>query len=306
MTADRRWKMRTMRVAIVDVGSNTVRLLVADRTRSGIEPVLQERDFLGLGEEIEATGRLGKPALKRAAERARYQARMAREFDCDAIEVVVTAPGRQAENGAELVAILSAATGAPVRVLAPDEEGRLAFEGAVARLDDAPGPVAVCDVGGGSTEIGVGTPDGGVAWMRSFDLGSVRLTRRFVSGDPCGHKAVEKIRAEVVAALDSAVPPLPRTALATGGTARAIGKAVGPALGPVELEAVVHDLIEMPTRVYAKRHRLDPARVLSLAAGAVLLAEVQALLETPLIVARGGLREGAVLDLLDRVEAAAA
>ncbi len=298
--------MRAMRVAIVDVGSNTVRLLVADRTRSGLEPILQERDFLGLGEEVEATGRLGEPALRRTAERARAQARVARELDCDAIEVVVTAPGRQAANGAELVAALSSATGAPVRVLSPDEEGRLAFEGAIARLEETPGTIAVCDVGGGSTEIGVGTHDGGVAWMRSFDLGAVRLTRRFVTGDPCGRKAVEKIRAEIVEALDAAVPPLPRTALATGGTARAIGKAVGPVLGPAELRSVVDDLIETPTRVYAKRHRIDPARVLSLAAGAVLLAEVQALLETPLIVARGGLREGAVLELLDRVEAAAA
>ena len=298
--------MLAMRVGIIDVGSNTVRLLVADRSRSGVEPVLQERDFLGLGEEVEATGRLSNAALARTSERAHAQARLAREFDCDALEVVVTAPGRQAENGDELVAALSSATGAPVRVLAPDEEGRLAFEGAIARLVETQGTVAVCDVGGGSTEIGVGTISGGVAWMRSFDLGSVRLTRRFVTGDPCGHEAVEQIRAEIVAALDAAVPPLPQTALATGGTARAIGKAVGPALGPVELASVVEDLIETPTRDYAKRHRIDPARVLSLAAGAVLLAEVQALLEAPLVVARGGLREGAVLDLFDRVEAAAA
>ncbi len=295
-----------MRVGIIDVGSNTVRLLVADRSRSGHEPVLQEREFLGLGEEVEATGRLGKAALRRTAERAAAQARNARSLDCDAIEVVVTAPGRQAENGDELVSALKSATGAPVRVLSPDEEGRLAFEGAIARLEENPGTVAVCDVGGGSTEIGVGTPEGGVAWMRSFDLGAVRLTRRFVGDDPCGRRAVDKIRAEVSAALDSAVPPLPRISLATGGTARAIGKAVGPALGSAELASVVEDLIETPTRIYAKRHRIDPARVLSLAAGAVLLAEVQALLETPLIVARGGLREGAVLDLFDRVEAAAA
>jgi exopolyphosphatase / guanosine-5'-triphosphate,3'-diphosphate pyrophosphatase len=298
--------MRAMRVGIIDVGSNTVRLLVADRTRSGVEPVLQERDFLGLGEEVEATGRLSEAALRRTSDRAREQARIALELDCDSIEVIVTAPGRQAENGDELVAALASATGAPVRVLAPDEEGRLAFDGAISRLVETQGTVAVCDVGGGSTEVGVGTISGGVAWMRSFDLGSVRLTRRFVTDDPCGRKAVDRIRAEVVGALDAALPPLPQTALATGGTARAIGKAVGPALGPSELAAVVEDLIETPTRIYAKRHGIDPARVLSLAGGAVLLAEVQQLLETPLIVARGGLREGAVLDLFDRVEAAAA
>ncbi len=298
--------MGPMRVAIVDVGSNTVRLLVADRVQAGLEAVRQERCYLGLGEEVEANGRLSGPALKRAAGLARDQARIARELDSEAIEVVVTAPGRQAENGAELVEALGAATGVPIRVLSPDEEGQLAYEGAVERFDDLPGTIAVCDIGGGSTEIGVGTAEGGIAWMRSFDLGAVRLTRRFVTADPCGKKAVEKIRAEIAAELESATPPLPQTALATGGTARAIGKAAGPSLGAAELESVVRALIETPTRSFAKRHRIDPARVLSLAAGAVLLAEVQALLGTPLVVARGGLREGAALDLLARVELAAA
>ncbi len=165
----------------------------------------------------------------------------------------------------------------------------------------------MCDVGGGSTEIGVGTPEGGVAWMRSFDLGAVRLTRRFVDDDPCGRKAVEKIRAEVAAALDSAVPPLPRMSLATGGTARAIGKAVGPALGPAELDVGGRgsdrdaDARPTPSAIESIRRassRSPPAPCSS--------PRCSALLETPLIVARGGLREGAVLDLFDRVEAAAA
>jgi exopolyphosphatase/guanosine-5'-triphosphate,3'-diphosphate pyrophosphatase len=298
--------MSPMRIAIVDVGSNTIRLLVADRNQSGLEAIRQERSYLGLGEEVEANGRLGRPALERAADLAREQTRIARELDSQAIEVVVTAPGRQAENGAELVAVLAAATGAPIRVLSPDEEGRLAYVGAIARFGDLSGTIAVCDIGGGSTEIGVGTVEGGIAWMRSFDLGAVRLTRRFVTTDPCGKKALERIRAEVADELDSVTPPLPRTALATGGTARAIGKAAGLTLGPAELESVARALIATPTRTFAKRHRIDPARVLSLAAGAVLLAEVQALLETPFVVARGGLREGAALDLLDRVELAAA
>jgi exopolyphosphatase / guanosine-5'-triphosphate,3'-diphosphate pyrophosphatase len=297
--------MRLMRIAIIDVGSNTIRLLVADHAQAGLAPVRQERAYLGLGEEVEANGRLSEPALWRAAERAHEHASIARRLGAEAIEVIVTAPGRQADNGDELIAALAAATGAPVRVLTPDEEGSLAYDGAVLGCD-LPGTIAVCDVGGGSTEIGVGTAGSGVAWVRSFDLGAVRLTRRYVRTDPCRTEALDKIRAEVVAALDAATPPLPMTALATGGTARALGKAVGPLLGPAELDSVVEALVETPTARFAKRHRIDPARVLSLAAGAVLLAEVQALLETPLLVARGGLREGAALDLFGRVESAAA
>ena len=145
--------------------------------------------------------------------------------------------------------------------------------------------------------------------MRSFDLGSVRLTRRFVTGDPLrarGGRA--EIRAEIVEALDAA------DAAAAADGARDRGNRPGDRQGRrarrsarPSSHSVVEDLIETPTRGYAKRYRIDPARVRCRSpAGAVLLAEVQALLETPLVVARGGLREGAVLELLDRVEAAAA
>ena len=80
--------------------------------------------------------------------------------DCAAVEILVTSPGRQADNGAELLAALEHAGGVPVRLLSAEEEGRLAFDGAVAALDELPSTIAVCDVGGGSTQIVVGTREG--------------------------------------------------------------------------------------------------------------------------------------------------
>jgi exopolyphosphatase/guanosine-5'-triphosphate,3'-diphosphate pyrophosphatase len=295
-----------MRVAIIDVGSNTVRLLVADGTPEGLEAVRRERAYLGLGEEIELSGLLGPQALWRAAAASHEHARLARELDAHALEVVVTAPGRQSKNGDELVSVLAKATGAPVRLLSADEEGELAYRGAVSRHEDVPGPVAVCDLGGGSTEIAVGTPDGGLAWLRSFELGVGRLTRRHVDGRRPGRRELEAIHAEVTATLRAATPPLPKTALAAGGTARALGKIVGRRLGPTELAEAAIRLRELPGDDLAKRYAIDPARVRTLPAGTIVLSAVQALLETPLLVARGGVREGAALALLARTEAAAA
>ena len=99
--------------------------------------------------------------------------------------MIVTAPGRQGAAAAELTAALAEATSLPVRVLTAESEGRLAYDGAVARMvGDLPEVVAVVDVGGGSTEVVVGTPLLGAAWIRSADVGSLRLTRAHLTDDP--------------------------------------------------------------------------------------------------------------------------
>src|SRR6185437_10935634 len=123
---------------------------------------------------------------------------------------VVTAPGRQAENGAELAAALERAAGTPVRVLTADEEARLAFAGAVAASGAGEGLVAVVDLGGASTEIGVGDPEIGPSWVRSVDLGALRLTEAQLVE---GRQDVESARAAVAEAFTGLVPPVPRVAL---------------------------------------------------------------------------------------------
>jgi exopolyphosphatase / guanosine-5'-triphosphate,3'-diphosphate pyrophosphatase len=297
--------MGAMRVAVIDVGSNTLRLLVADLEGPRVAYVRAERAFIRLGEDIERTGSISPAKLESATGEAAVYARLARQLGAQAVEILVTAPGRQSENAEDLVAGLEHASGVPVRVLSADEEGRLAYEGAVAALDDAPASVAVCDLGGGSTEIVVGTPSGGPAWVRSFDFGSLRLTRRHVSDDPPGKRALAAVRSEVAEALDTAVPPLPKAAVATGGTARALGKMAGGSLGEEELEDAVRKLTRRTAREIAKRYPIDLARARTLPAGAVVLVEVQRRLETPLVVSRAGIREGAALGLAERAVAAA-
>ena len=173
-----------MDVGVIDVGSHTVRLLLARRDDGRIQPLRQEKAALGLGAEVERLGRLSEEKIAEAASLVGSFARIARKAGAVHVETVVTAPGRQSPNGEDLVRALHEASGAPVRVLSPDEEGRLAFSGAIHGMELEGESVAVCDVGGGSTEIVVGSRGGEPAWVRSVDVGALRLTGRFLDQDP--------------------------------------------------------------------------------------------------------------------------
>lgn len=264
----------------------------------------EERAYLGLGADVERYGLIPEAKILEAATVARRFARIARELGVASLDVIVTAPGRRATNGRVLMMALARATGRPVRILSAQEEGRLAFAGAVVQAEGIQGTVAVCDVGGGSTEILVGTARGKPIWCRSLELGSIHLTERFVPGDPPGKSAVAALRAEVEQSLAGTEPPASRAALATGGSARALRKLVGRTLGEEELVEAMRILRRRPGAQISRMFAIDPLRARTLLAGAVVLAEVQQLLGVPLTVARGGLREGAALELRSELAAA--
>ena len=295
-----------MKVGIVDVGSNTVRLLVARRQGGGIVPLEEAREHLFLGEDIERDGKLSEARIAQAASCAGAYAGTARRLGASAVEVIVTAPGRQSSNASRLVRELTAATGVPVRVLSADEEGRLAFAGAVAASWTLPSSVAVCDVGGGSTEVVVGTVEGGPAWSRSLDIGAVRLTQRFLGDDPPGRRALAAAREEMERHMDGFAPPLPQAALAAGGTARALRKLVGRELDTEEFDAALRIICKHPAAKVARTFGLHERRARTVAAGVVIIACLQARLGVPLEVSRAGLREGAALALAFEPAAAAA
>src|SRR5690349_6040493 len=143
-----------MRVGVIDVGSNTTRLLVASAEQGGLEPLETQKMRLSLGEEIERHGAVSDVHLAAAAKAVRGMAALARRRRVASLDVFLTAPGRQAANSAELVAALSRAARVQARVLTKEEEGTLAYRGAVLTTDVAlPARIAVCDIGGASTEI---------------------------------------------------------------------------------------------------------------------------------------------------------
>ena len=282
-----------MRVGVIDVGSNTTRLLVASAGPDGVVPLDKEKVRLSLGEEIERFGGVSAVHVAAAAKAVRRMAEIARRNRVASLDVFLTAPGRQAENSAELVAALTRAAGVQARVLSKDEEGTLAYRGAVLTADVVlPQRIAVCDIGGASTEVAVGSPGSDPDWIESVDLGSVRLTAR--DGDDA---------TEAAQAFAGLVPPPVEAALAVGGSARAARRLVGAELGEAELAEALA-LVERKTpRQIARRYGVDRARAAILPAGVVLLAEVQRKLGVPLHVCDGGIREGAVLASLEALAA---
>jgi exopolyphosphatase/guanosine-5'-triphosphate,3'-diphosphate pyrophosphatase len=257
-----------VRVGIVDVGANTLRLLVAASDDGRVTAIREERVQLSLGEEIEAQSEIGEKKLEKAAATVREHVRKARKLGCAAIEVLVTSPGRQAENGGELVRRLAAAGGVPTRVLTAEEESELAWAGALAFADRVPETVAVCDVGGGSAQIAVGTPAGGPTWVRSVDLGSLRLTRRAFRDDPPGADDLARAHSIVREAFAEVTPPQPLAAIAVGGSARALRRVTGELLGEEELLAALRKLTKRSSRKIVKDYGVDLARAKTMTAKA--------------------------------------
>jgi exopolyphosphatase/guanosine-5'-triphosphate,3'-diphosphate pyrophosphatase len=293
-----------MRVAVVDVGSNTIRLLVAEPNGRGVKSVRERKAIVGLGAEVALSGSIPPAKIEEASAAVAAFTAEARELGCVRLSVVVASPGRQAGNASELVARLDRAAGQRVQVLSRDEEGQLAWEGALSRFEGFDGSVAVCDVGGGSTQIAFGLAGHEPVWLRSIDVGSLRLTARLVRDDPPGKKAIAAAAAEVQRELDGHPVPLPMRALAVGGTARAVRKLVGKSLGESELSKAIRVLAKEPNAAVAADFGIDPLRARTMAAGAVVLAELQRRLGVPLEVVPAGLREGVALSLVAQQSAA--
>src|SRR5262245_43131668 len=266
-------------VAVVDVGSNTVRLVVARRDASRLAPTHTERVRLGLGRELEQHGRLSEAKVAATAKAVGKLCAQARKCGAHSLDVVVTAPGRQAENGDELAAAIERATGHHVRILSADEEARLAFAGAIASAEPTAGLVAVVDLGGASTEIAVGDPELGPSWLRSVDLGALRLTEAFLDPE---ERDVEGARAAVAEAFAGLVPPVPHAGLIVGGSARALRRVAGPRLGRDELAEACELLARTGPDKVSRRHGVGKRRAPLLLAAALILAEVQRRLFVPL------------------------
>ena len=201
-----------MRVAAIDIGTNTVLLLVAERSASGALVAVEERATITrLGQGVDRTGRLAPEAVARTVACLEDYAVVARSLGVARTGVVGTSAMRDAGGGEEVRARVLGAFGVEARVLSGDDEARLTFLGAVSGLDvDTSRELAVFDIGGGSTEVvlGVPAPPPSIRFARSFDVGSVRLTERFVRSDPPSateRAAVDRFTREAIAG----VPPLP-------------------------------------------------------------------------------------------------
>jgi exopolyphosphatase/guanosine-5'-triphosphate,3'-diphosphate pyrophosphatase len=207
-----------MRVATVDIGTNTVLLLVAERDEDGSLQAVAERAVITrLGEGVDRTRRLSDAAVARTLACLEEYATTIRELGAERAAVVGTSAMRDAGGGDELRVQVRQLFGVDVRVLSGDEEARLTFRGSLGGLSIESPEVAVFDIGGGSTEVVVGSADLArkVRYAASFDVGSVRLTERLVSHDPPSGDEYLAVR-EVARRAFLPVPPLPASCVPIG------------------------------------------------------------------------------------------
>lgn len=290
-----------MRRACIDIGSNTTRLLVAECEADHLREVHQDRAFTRIGRGIASDGVIGEAKIDEVAAVVSGQLSRARALGASEVVGVATAAIRRAHNGSALVSAIESACGLRVRILSEEEEARLAFIGATRTLGHRPlGSLGVVDVGGGSSEIVVGTAPDSVDWWFSCAIGSGDLADEYLRSDPPLASEMAAARACVAAAFDGVEAPVPLEAVAVGGSAASMGRMVGALLDRAAFERSFTALETERAIEVAGRFAIDPERVRLLPAGLVILEAVSNLLGTALQIGRGGIREGILFEAGER------
>lgn len=307
-----------MRIAALDLGSNSFHLLVADVHADGsFEPLAREKEMLRLGSVVAATGEVGEAAGNAAVDSVRRFRALAESFEADEMVACATAALREASDSAALVDRIEAEAGVKVRVISGREEARLIFGAVRASVVIDPGPALAMDLGGGSLELMVGGPRG-MGWSTSLKLGVGRLTTTLVRGDPPTGGDRRRLVNAVTTAVGRVLPDIaslgPRIAIGSSGTLETLIRlAAGRRSGPVpesinqlavsvsELDAVIHDLLRMTAAERTSLPGVDARRADLLPAGGLLLLTILDLTGIDEIVGcEWAMREGMVLDAIEK------
>lgn len=248
------------RIAVIDLGSNSTRLLVAEVEDGAVRELERRTEITRLGEGVDADGRLSDSAVERVLEvLAGYRDEIDR-LGAEEVVAVATSAVRDADNGEEFGERLRERFGIEPRTISGEEEARLTFLGATAALATGGDPTLVLDIGGGSTEFVVGRPGSEPSFHVSTKLGAVRQTERHLHDDPAADEQLERLRSEVQATIAAEVPEAVRSrtsaAIAVAGTATSVAA--------IDLELDPYD----PERVQGHPLRLGKAEhILALLAG---------------------------------------
>lgn len=311
-----------MRLGVLDVGSNTVHLLVVDAQRGGHPtPMTSDKDELRLAENLDADGALtrsGAEALVRAVRRARDSAAAAR---CADLLAFATSALRDATNSAAVLARVRDETGVALQVLPGEDEARYTFLAVRRWYGWSAGRLLVLDIGGGSLELAAGR-DEHPAVAASLPLGAGRLTREWFTSDPPSRRAIETLRAR----LDADLAPVgrrlrragePELAVGTSKTFRSLARltgaapsSAGPRVRRVLTDAGLRQLVAFITRMssddLAQLEGVSASRARQLAAGALVAEAAMRALRVPqLEICPWALREGVILRRLDTLDGTA-
>lgn len=277
----------TGRVAAIDQGTNSIRLLVVE---PGDHPRELARDMMitRLGKDVDQTGRLSEEALSRTHDVLRRYCRRARALHAGRIRMSATSAVRDASNREALSEMVRRETGEDLQVIAGEREAELSFVGSAPEFPEAPRPMLMVDIGGGSTEFVIG--DEVPRRSMSVQLGSVRLTERYLAHDPATAEELDAARAEIARILGEVDAALPvgsaRSLIAVAGTATTV-QAISLGLPrydpdlihrtvlPLEdVEQVLARLAKMTVAEKAALPVMAPGRADVIVAGAEILAAV--------------------------------
>jgi exopolyphosphatase/guanosine-5'-triphosphate,3'-diphosphate pyrophosphatase len=273
-----------MRVAAIDCGTNSIRLLIADVTGDRLTDVARRMEIVRLGEGVDRTGRLAPEAIDRTRTALLGYAAEIAELGIDRVRMCATSASRDASNAADFRDMVRTVLGVEPEVISGDAEARLSFTGAVRGLDAEP-PYLVVDIGGGSTEFVTG--DSEVTAAISMDIGCVRMTERHLRSDPPTAAEIAAAEQDITAAVDTALAAVPGRAAATlVGLAGSVTTVTALALGLPGYEAerihharvgydavakVTADLLAAPVAERRALPVMHPGRADVIGAGALIL-----------------------------------
>ena len=277
-----------MRVAAIDCGTNSIRLLIADIDGNNFREVVRDMEIVRLGQGVDETGQFHPDAIARTlAAVDKFAAEIAKR-GVEKIRFCATSATRDATNRHLFVDGVRDRLGIELEVISGDEEAALSFAGAIKDLDPSKGPFLVVDIGGGSTEFVFGTST--VEAARSVNIGCVRMTERHFASDPATPEQIEAARSDIQAAIAQAAAVVPitkaKTLVAVAGTATTVAAA---ALDLPEYDRYAihlsrisaqqtHDAATMfATSTREQRLALGymhPGRVDVIAAGSLVLSEI--------------------------------
>jgi exopolyphosphatase/guanosine-5'-triphosphate,3'-diphosphate pyrophosphatase len=305
-------------LASIDIGSNTVKLLVATVGPEGtLEPLSREKDLVRLGHETFATGRLSPEAIEAGSAAVERLAKIARAAGAEAIRAVATCAVREAENASEFIAAVRARCGVEVEVISGEEEARLITLAVRSEFPESCDPLFLVDIGGGSTELVVSDGDR-VLFAESVELGVVRLAEKYLRHDPASREdradLVRNIRRRVAAAARRVARTGFKTCVGTSGTVQSMSMIYEAAVRGKDIFSSGHRTLPRKglKKVNALLRKttlkeklrlpgLDPKRRDIAVPGGILLAEIMKRSGAEeILTGERGLREGILLDHLSR------
>lgn len=289
-------------VGALDIGSNTVRMLVARPKDGRLETLLDLGAYASLGQGVDKTGELQDENQKRAMEAITDFVKKAREAGAGEIVAVATSAMRDAKNGQEFVDRVTKETGIEPKIISGDREAELTFIGATGgRTLEA--ETVVVDLGGGSGEL-IDAEGTTPKWVKALPIGSRRLTERFIQSDPPTAEQIVNVAAHVRSQLQTLPAASPQKGIFAGGTATALPRVLGKPgpptlLGQLDWDRILTIVQGLTADGLVREYRLPDERAQVLAAGAAVLdaiAEFYGLDEVT--IAAAGIREGMIIDLL--------